>query len=254
MRIVDSHAHLDMLSDPDGALARAAETGVEAVVTIGVDEASNEWAAEAAASRANVWATVGLHPHDAKARTDALMRRLEALAALPRVVGVGEAGLDYHYDHSPREQQQAVFREQIAIAKRVSKALVIHTREAWDDTFRILSEEGPPSRLVFHCWSGGPAEVPRALDLGAVLSFSGTVTFKNASALREAAALTPLDRIVVETDAPFLTPVPHRGKRNEPAYVVNTLSFLAELWGVPLDEAAAATTSVAAGLFALELA
>jgi TatD DNase family protein len=251
VRIVDSHAHLDMLEDLDGSMARAHEAGVSRVVTIGVDAASNEWAASTAASRLDVWATVGLHPHDAKSRTDELMDRLAALAEQPRVVGVGEAGLDYYYDHSPREQQQAVFREQIALAKTAGKALVIHTRDAWDDTFAILTSEGPPDRLVFHCWSGGPAEVPRALDLGAVLSFSGTVTFRNASDLREAARLTPLDRLIVETDAPFLTPVPLRGKRNEPAFVVHTLAHVADVKGVMLGDAIAETTATAEELFGL---
>jgi TatD DNase family protein len=250
VRIVDSHAHLDMLSDLDGSLARAREAGVVSIVTIGVDAASNEWAVSTASTFPDVWATVGLHPHDAKARTGELMARLASLAEEPHVVGVGEAGLDYHYDNSPRDVQREVFREQIALAKRVSKALVIHTRDAWDDTFAILEGEGPPSRLVFHCWSGGPSEVPRALDLGAVLSFSGTVTFKNALELREAAKLTPLDRLVVETDSPFLTPVPLRGKRNEPAFVVHTLAQVAAVKGVSLEEAAAATTATAARLFA----
>jgi TatD DNase family protein len=249
--IVDSHAHLDMLEDLDAVMARAHEAGVSRVVTIGVDAASNEWAASAAASRPDVWATVGLHPHDAKDRSEAVLARLEELARSPRVVGVGEAGLDYYYDRSPRDEQQAVFREQIAIAKRVGKALVIHTRDAWEDTFSILAAEPPPERLVFHCWSGGPAEVPRALDLGAVLSFSGTVTFKNAGDLREAARLTPLDRLVVETDAPFLTPMPHRGKRNEPAFVVHTLALVAELKDVSLEDASAATTENVERLFGL---
>jgi TatD DNase family protein len=251
VKVVDSHAHLDMLEDIDGAMARAHEAGVDAVVTIGVDATSNEWAASTAASRPDVWATVGLHPHDAKDRSDGVLARLEELARQRRVVGVGEAGLDYYYDNSPRDEQQAVFREQIAIAKRVGKALVIHTRDAWDDTFAILASEGPPGRLVFHCWSGGPEHVPRALDLGAVLSFSGTVTFRNAGDLREAAKLTPLDRLVVETDAPFLTPMPHRGKSNEPAYVVNTLAHVAELKAVTIDEASAATTETVERLFGL---
>ena len=251
MRVVDSHAHLDMLEDLDAAMARAREAGVDRVVTIGVDAASSEWAVATAEARPDVWATVGLHPHDAKDRSDAVLARLEELAASPRVVGVGEAGLDFFYDNSPRDEQKAVFREQIAMAKRVGKALVIHTRDAWEDTFEILSDEGPPERLVFHCWSGGPAEVPRALSLGAILSFSGTVTFKNASDLRAAMELTPLDRTVVETDAPFLTPVPHRGKRNEPAFVVNTLSLIADAKGVSLDEAAAATTGNSEQLFGL---
>jgi TatD DNase family protein len=197
-----------------------------------------------------VWATVGLHPHDAKDQSEAVMKMLEHLAMTEeRVVGVGEAGLDYHYDNSPREQQRAVFAEQVAMAKRVGKALVIHSREAWDDTFEILAAAGPPDRIVFHCFSGGPAEATRALDAGAFLSFAGVVTFKNAGDLREAARITPLDRMVVETDSPFLTPVPHRGRPNEPAYVAHVADAIAAVKGVPADEVARATGENAARLF-----
>jgi TatD DNase family protein len=247
--LVDTHCHLDMLEDLDGALERARAAGVEGVVTIGVDRASSEWAVRAARSRAEVWATVGLHPHDAKERTDALMAFLETLAAEDRVVGVGEAGLDYHYDNSPREQQRAVFAEQVAIAERVGKTLVIHSREAWDDTFGILAEAGSPPRVVFHCFSGGPEEARRALDTGAILSFAGVVSFKNAEPLREAARLAPLDRIVLETDAPFLTPVPHRGKPNEPAFVAHVATAIADARGISVEEVADATTRSADRLF-----
>jgi TatD DNase family protein len=248
--LVDTHCHLDMLEDLDGALERMRAAGVERAVTIGVDRATSEWAVRAARTHEDVWATVGLHPHDAKDRTDVLMTFLEQLAGSEeKVVGVGETGLDYHYDNSPREQQRAVFAEQVEIAKRTGKALVIHTREAWDDTFSILGSAGPPDRIVFHCFSGGPAEAARALDVGASLSFAGVVTFKNASALREAAALTPFDRIVVETDAPFLTPVPHRGRPNEPAYVSLVAEAIATVKGVPADEVARATSENAARLF-----
>jgi len=248
--LVDTHCHLDMLEDLDGALERMRTAGVERAVTIGVDRASSEWAARAARTHSDVWATVGLHPHDAKDQSEAVMKMLEHLAATEeRVVGVGEAGLDYHYDNSPREQQRAVFAEQVAMAKRVGKALVIHTREAWDDTFDILAAAGPPDRIVFHCFSGGPAEAKRALDAGAVLSFAGVVTFRNAGDLREAARITPLDRIVVETDAPFLTPVPHRGRPNEPGYVSYIVEAIATVKGVPVDEVARATGENAGRLF-----
>ena len=248
--LVDTHCHLDMLEDLDGALERMRAVGVERAVTIGVDRASSEWAARAARTHADVWATVGLHPHDAKDQSEAVMKMLEHLAATEeRVVGVGEAGLDYHYDNSPREQQRAVFAEQVAMAKRVGKALVIHTREAWDDTFEILAAAGPPDRIVFHCFSGGPAEATRALDAGATLSFAGVVTFKNAGDLREAARITPLDRLVVETDSPFLTPVPNRGRPNEPAYVSHVAEAIATVKGVPVEELARATSENAARLF-----
>jgi TatD DNase family protein len=248
--LVDTHCHLDMLEDLDGALERMRTAGVARAVTIGVDRASSEWAARAARTHADVWATVGLHPHDAKDRTDALMQMLEHLASTEeRVVGVGEAGLDFHYDNSPREQQRAVFAEQVTLAARVGKALVIHSREAWDDTFDILGAAGPPDRIVFHCFSGGPAEAKRALDAGAFLSFAGVVTFRNAGDLREAARITPLDRIVVETDAPFLTPVPHRGRPNEPAYVAHVAEAIAAVKDVPVDKVARATSENAARLF-----
>ena len=247
--LVDTHCHLDMLDDLDGVLARMREAEVERCVTIGVDLPSSEWSTTCATEHDEVWATVGLHPHDAKDWTDELGARLIELADSPRVVGIGEAGLDYHYDNSPRGQQRAVFAHQIGIAHQTGKALVIHSREAWDDTFAILEAERVPARTVFHCYSGGPREAERALALGAVLSFSGVVTFRNASDLREAASLTPLDRLVVETDSPFLTPVPHRGERNEPAYVRHTAALIASLKDVPLGEVLAASGACASKLF-----
>jgi TatD DNase family protein len=248
--LVDTHCHLDMVEDLDGALERMRAAGIERAVTIGVDRASSEWAVRAARTHDQIWATVGLHPHDAKDQTDELISYLEQLAATEeKVVGVGEAGLDYHYDNSPREKQREVFAKQVEMAARVGKALVIHSREAWDDTFSILASAGAPERVVFHCFSGGPEEARRALDVGASLSFAGVVTFKNAGDLREAAALAPLDRILVETDAPFLTPVPHRGKANEPAYVSLVAAAIAAVKGVADDEVARATYENAARLF-----
>ena len=247
--LIDTHCHLDMLEDLDGVLRRMREVGVDRAVTIGVDLPSSEWCVDAASRHDDVWATVGLHPHDAKSRTDDLMARLEELAASERVVAIGEAGLDYHYDNSPRDVQRAVFAEQIRLAHRTGKALVIHTRDAWDDTFEILEREGVPQRTVFHCWSGDAARARRAVDLGAVLSFSGTVTFAKASDLREAAVAAPLDRIVVETDSPFLTPHPHRGKRNEPAHVRFVAGKIAEVRSEEVDVVERATTQNAGRLF-----
>jgi len=247
--LVDTHCHLDMLGDLDDVISRMRSAGVERAVTIGVDLASSEWAAEAASAHGELWATVGLHPHDAKDRTDGLVARLRALAAAERVVAIGEAGLDYHYDRSPRETQRDVFTEQIALAHDSGKALVIHTRDAWDDTFAILEREGVPRRTVFHCWSGDANHARRAIDLGCVLSFSGTVTFKNAADLRAAADVAPLDRIVVETDAPFLTPHPYRGKRNEPANVRFVAQKIAEIKGVDDATVAARTSENARRLF-----
>ena len=238
-----------MLEDPHAAVSRMKAAGVARAVTIGVDGPTSEWAVAAAVRMEDVWATVGLHPHDAKLRSDQMMARLEDLATSPQVVGVGEAGLDYHYDNSPRAQQRDVFAEHIELAKRVDKALVVHSREAWDDTFAILTVDGAPRRVVFHCFSGGPAEAERALALGAVLSFSGVVTFRNAGELREAARIAPLDRVVVETDAPFLTPVPHRGTTNEPARVVHVVEAVAQVKDVSVDEAIASSGRVASALF-----
>jgi TatD DNase family protein len=247
--LVDTHCHLDMLPDLDDVLARMSAAGVGRAVTIGVDLASSEWAVEAARSHPQVWATVGLHPHDAKDRTDELMARLSERASDERVVAIGEAGLDYHYDHSPRDVQREVFAEQIRLAHRIGKTLVIHTRDAWDDTFAILERERVPERTVFHCWSGDSANARRALAIGTILSFSGTVTFANANDLRDAVEIAPLDRIVVETDSPFLTPHPHRGKRNEPAYVRHVAEKIAEVKGVALEEVERATADNAARLF-----
>ena len=247
--LVDTHCHLDMLPDFDDVLERMASAGVGRAVTIGVDLSSSEWAVAAAGSHPEVWATVGLHPHDAKDRTDELMVRLGELASDERVVAIGETGLDYHYDNSPRDMQRDVFAEQIRLAHRIGKTLVIHTREAWDDTFAILEREAVPERTVFHCWSGDKTNAHRALALGTTLSFAGTVTFSNASDLREAAAVAPLDRIVVETDSPFLTPHPHRGKRNEPAFVRHVAEKIAEMKGIGVEEIERATTQNAARLF-----
>lgn len=249
--LTDTHCHLDMLEDVDGVLERMRAAGVELCVTIGVDPASNERAVELAEAHAQVWATVGLHPHDARLRTDQIMARIAELAARPRVVGVGEAGLDYHYDNSPREQQRAVFAEHIRLANELGTTLVIHTREAWDDTFAILADEGVPERVVFHCFTGGPREAERAVEIGAVLSFSGVVTFNNARAVQEAARITPLDRIVVETDAPFLTPVPHRGERNEPAYVPLVAHHIARIRNVSFEQVVASIERVTSTLFRL---
>ena len=207
--MIDSHCHLE--SDDEVAAAHAA--GVEAMVTVGTDALHSQVAIDFAARHPSVWATVGLHPHDAVQGVESIVELLDA----PRVVAVGECGLDYHYDHSPRDVQRAAFAAQIGLAHSTGLALVVHTREAWDDTFAILTAEGVPERTVFHCFTGGPAEAERALALGTWLSFSGIVTFRGADDVRAAAARCPLDRLLLETDSPYLTPVPRRGQRNQPA-------------------------------------
>ena len=171
------------------------------------------------------------------------MKSLRKIAQRPKSVAIGEIGLDYHYDHSPRDVQRAVFREQIALARELGLPIVIHTREAWNDTFTILEEEGAASiGGVFHCFSGGPDEARRCLDFGFYLSFAGPITFKNAGKLPEAATCVPLDRLLIETDAPFLTPHPHRGQRNEPSHVVLVAERIAALKGATAEQIGEATT------------
>jgi TatD DNase family protein len=245
LRWVDSHCHLGWEGaedDPDTTVEQAREAGVEALVCVGTDLASSRRAVEFADRHPEVRATVGLHPHDAS-RLD---EEWEALAALAReradvVVGIGEGGFDFYYEHSDRAAQEAAFRAQVALARDLDRALVIHSRDAWDDTFRVLVDAGVPPRTVFHCFTGGPYEARRALDLGAYLSFSGIVSFKNADDVRAAAAIVPLDRMLVETDAPYLAPVPHRGRPNRPAWVVEVGAAVAAAVGRPVDEVAAAT-------------
>ena len=255
MTWVDSHCHLGYPGtdeDPDTAIAEARGAGVEALICVGTDLESSRRAVELAGRHSEVRATVGLHPHDASH----LAEQWDALVALARdhtdvVAGIGEAGFDLFYEHSARDEQQVAFRAQVELAHELDRALVIHSRDAWDDTFAVLEAVGLPTRTVFHCFTGGPAEARRALDLGAHLSFSGIVSFKNADDVRAAAALAPLDRVLVETDAPFLAPVPHRGRPNRPAWVVDVGVALAAAMGRPVEEVAAATSRNAAAVFGL---
>jgi TatD DNase family protein len=246
---VDSHCHLP--ADPaeaDAILDRARFGGVDWLVCVGTDLETSRAALAVAGRHDDVHATVGLHPHDAS-RLETEWDDLVALARDPGVVAIGEAGFDLHYLHSPLEAQEAAFRDQIRLAHATDRALVIHSREAWDHTFRVLADEGVPPRTVFHCFTGGVEEARRALDLGTYLSFSGIVTFKTAGDLRAAAALAPLDRILVETDAPYLAPVPHRGSPNEPALVAVVGAGVAAARGQEPAEIAAATAATAAVVF-----
>jgi TatD DNase family protein len=247
----DSHCHLQYEGLTEDALAGAAAAGVGRIICVGTDAPQSAAAIDVArAHPGTVWATVGLHPHDASQGVDGIV----GLVGAAEVVGIGECGLDYHYDHSPREVQREVFAAQIALAQDHGLALVIHTREAWDDTFAILGAEGVPERTVLHCFTGGPIEARRCLDLGISLSFSGIITFKTAGEIREAAALAPLDRVLVETDAPYLTPVPHRGRPNGPAYVALVGAAVADARGVAVEEVEAATWANTAALFGLPAA
>ncbi|MBV9444446.1 MAG: TatD family hydrolase [Streptosporangiaceae bacterium] len=217
-------------------LAAAACAGIARVVTVGVDVASSRWAAQCAADYPDVYAAVAIHPSDVPSPSGAAIsvEAIRELAVLPEVVAVGETGLDYYWDARPREDQQWWFRQHIAIAKDTGKALMIHDRDAHEDVLRILAADGAPERVVFHCFSGDGRLAKQCADAGYVMSFAGTVTFKNAGALREAASVAPADLVLVETDAPYLTPMPNRGKPNSPAMAAYTARFLADLKGIDL--------------------
>ena len=248
MRYFDSHAHVydtRMPGGPDAAVQAARDAGVVGMVTVGCDRATSLAAIDVAARHPDVWATVGLHPHEAVHGVDTIVDLLDT----PGIVAVGEAGLDHYYDHSPRDVQRTAFAAQIQLAHERRLPLVIHTRDAWDDTFDVLAAEGVPERTIFHCFTGGPDEAARCLAIGAFVSISGIVTFASATALREAAATVPLDRLLVETDAPYLAPVPHRGRTNQPAYVAHVARCIADLRDVPVADVAAATTANAALAF-----
>ena len=257
MRWFDTHCHISDAafmgaSDREAGLGpdvitAARHAGVTRMVTVGTDAAHSASALAVAHAHEGVWATVGLHPHDAVQGVDTIV----PLMSEPKVAAVGECGLDYHSDHSPRPVQREAFPAQIALAFEHGRTLVIHTREAWDDTFGILESTGVPERTVFHCFTGGPVEARRCLDLGAYLSFSGIVTFKSADDVRSAAALCPLDRLLVETDAPYLAPAPHRGKRNQPALVTVVGAAVATVRGLDTSEVAQATWSNAHHAFDL---
>jgi TatD DNase family protein len=235
----DSHCHLGYEGVDEGAVEEALDSGVTRLITIGTDAQTSALALAAARRHPNVYATVGLHPHEASLGTRQVAPLLDDRE--PKIVGVGECGLDFYYEHSPRAAQREAFAEQIQMAHQKDLTLVVHTREAWDETFDILAGEGPPDRWVVHCFSGGPEEARRALSMGAYLSFSGIVTFKKAAEVRQAAALCPMDRMLVETDSPYLAPVPNRGRPNRPAWVPLVGAAVAELRKVSVEEVAAAT-------------
>jgi TatD DNase family protein len=247
--LVDTHCHLDpqyFPNGPDEALARAEAVGIHGFVAIGVgQDLAPARAAVALAKRLpdRIGCAIGVHPHDAAKMDDAMLAELTALAADPAVLAVGEIGLDYHYDHSPREIQQQVFARLIALARQLEKPIVIHTRSAPADTLALLESEGARDvGGVIHCFSEDRPFAEKALDLGFDLSFSGIVTFKSSTAIQDVAKWAPLDRILVETDSPYLAPVPLRGKPCEPAFVVHTAKKVAELRGIALEALAEATT------------
>ncbi|MFZ3482365.1 TatD family hydrolase [Sphingomonas sp. 3-13AW] len=259
MKLADSHCHLNYkgVAEQQGeVLARARSSGVVAMLNISTRE--SEWDAVIATAEreGDVWATVGIHPNEADQYPDVGTQRLVERAAHPRVVGLGETGLDYYYEHSDRDRQQASFRSHLAACRETGLPVVVHTRDAEADTARILKEELGKGAFtgVIHCFTGTGDFARQALDLGFYISISGIVTFKNARELQETARWLPRERLLVETDAPFLAPVPHRGRPGEPAYVADTCRFLAELRGEDADELADATRANFHALFAKTVA
>ena len=253
---LDSHCHLDLIERPvTEVLAEARAAGITRVVTIGVDLPTSRWAADCAGTYREVSAAVAVHPNEtaraagSAAERDKVLAEIAALARLPQVRAIGETGLDYYRDWAPPEVQRDWFRAHIEIAKQAGKALMIHDREAHEDVLRILDDEGAPDQVIFHCFSGDAAMAQRCAAAGYVMSFAGNVTFANAQPLRDAAAAAPPDLILAETDAPFLTPVPHRGKPNSPAMVAYTLRALAAVQQVDVAELCAAVTATAARVF-----
>jgi TatD DNase family protein len=259
---VDSHAHIDGAeydADRDDVIARARDAGVSAILNVGTGDPHGnafERAVELAEQHRDIYASVGVHPHDARLfDQEAEEKILRLIEQSRKIVAWGEIGLDYHYDNSPREVQREVFRRQLRLARAAQLPVIIHSREAGDDTINILGEEmaGYERAGVLHCFGGGMGMAESALALGFLISFAGVLTFKNAQALREIAARLPLDRVLIETDCPYLTPVPFRGKRNEPARVVEVARCLADLHAVELAEIGRITTANFGRLFQVEL-
>lgn len=264
LRWMDNHCHLHLRGDGGGsdvdlsdhvdeeflskAITAAHEAGVERMITVGCDVGDSRAAIAAARLHPELYATAGVHPHEAKAGVDGL----EELLADPEVVAIGECGLDFHYDFSPRDAQREVFAVQIAMAKTHDLPMVIHTRSAWDETFDILEAEGPPENFVFHCFTGSAVEARKCLDLGAYISISGIVTFKTADDIRSAAEICPPQRLLIETDSPYLAPVPHRGKRNAPALLPLVGAKVAEVQGRSLQEVAESTWASASSFYRLK--
>ena len=259
--LIDSHCHIDgprYEEDRVEVIQRALDAGVGAMLNIGTGsprDNSFEETVELASKHDPVYAAVGIHPHDASEYDQETEARLKKLSEHPKVIGWGEIGLDYHYDHSPREIQRRVFERQIGVARELSLPIIIHSRAANEDTVSILKSNCSYDGFrggIMHCFGGTPEMALELLDVGFLISFAGNVTFKKADELRDAAKAVPLDRLLVETDCPYLTPVPFRGKRNEPVRVVETARFLAEFLDVPFDQLARQTTSNFLKFFRLE--
>jgi len=256
--LTDSHCHLDdkrFAGDLDAVLDRAAAAGITRILTIGTGDGPPEIdrATRLADRYPQVYASIGVHPHDASKVTPQTYNDLRALATHSKVIAFGEIGLDYHYDFSPREIQREVFIEQLKLARAVSLPITIHARESWDDTMSILRDHwlaAGKAEAVMHCFTGDPAQAREALDMGFHLAYGGVLTFKTAEQVRESARITPADRLLIETDAPYLAPIPYRGKRNEPAMMIETARKLAEVLDPTPDAIAALTTANFDRLFA----
>src|SRR3954469_14988281 len=251
----DSHCHLNhegLVEDQAGVLARARAAGVEAMLNISTRRLEWDAVIGVAEREPDVWASVGIHPHEADGHAEVDAALLAERARHPRVVGIGESGLDYYYDHSDRERQRASFRAHIAAARETGLPIIVHTRDAEEDTAAILAEEMGKGAYpgVIHCFTASADFARKALDLGLFISISGIVTFKNAKDLQETAKALPADRLLIETDSPFLAPVPHRGRPCEPAFVADTARFLAELRGLPVEALAERTAGNFRTLFA----
>ena len=255
--LIDSHAHIqgkEYATDREAVIARAYEAGVEGIIAVGGagDMSSNTEAVALAAAFPNMYATVGMHPHDAKDVGEGELLKLRELMADSKVVAVGETGLDYYYNHSPHDVQRRVFTNFIHMARDTGLPIVVHERDAAQEAAELLRVEGRGLRGVVHCFTGSYDAARAYLDLGFYISFTGIITFKNAASLREVVQKVPLERMLVETDSPFLTPVPHRGRRNEPAYVRLVAETVAQVKGIHFDEVADATTRNTAALFGIQ--
>jgi TatD DNase family protein len=259
MELIDSHAHIDFPQfeeDRAAMLDRARAAGVSTLLAVGTGPGPEKLDAAIPYAEAHDWiyTSVGIHPHEAKDVTEKHLDQLAALARHPKVIAWGEIGLDYHYDHSPREIQCRVFSQQMELARAAGLPIIIHCREAWSDCLDMLEAEWRASGLggILHCFGGTPDEARRGLDMGFFLSFAGNVTYPKAQNLRDAAQAAPLDRLLIETDAPYLAPVPHRGRRNEPAYVAEVARTVASVRNLPVEEIAAATAQNFRRLFQLD--
>lgn len=261
MILVDSHCHIDgeaFGADRDEVVQRARDAGVVAMLCVGTGDPGSDGFRKAVAvaeKYENVFASVGVHPHDAKLYDDAAEAHLiDLVRSSKKVIAWGEIGLDYYYDHSPRDVQSKVFRRQIRTARELALPIIVHSRDADDDTVEILTDECSREgfRGIMHCFGGTSQMAEDLMEIGFLISFAGNVTFKKAENLREAARVVPLDKLLIETDCPFLTPIPFRGKRNEPAYVAHTAKFLAEMYGVDVDVLAAQTSENFRKFFGLD--